>query len=254
MKGTSRQYTLELSHGYDGKTPVPVLFAFHGTDTSAHDFIGDSGYGNISEGVAGRMIIVGPQGLKRGMGKPGWVDFALPNSGIADDDLFFFDALLAELKARYCVDTGRVFAIGHSAGAVMANVLGCDRSDVVRGVGPFNGGGPDGSCPRPMAAIIVHNPADPVVSWSDRMWPTTEFWTKNAGCDPIGAMPTSAFSGNSTTGNPLPCKSYPGCSPGNPVTLCLHGYSDQWDQNHAFPVQWGAKAVTDFFLALPRRP
>jgi hypothetical protein len=36
------------------------------------------------------------------------------------------------------------------------------------------------------------------------------------------------------------------------VTLCLYDYSNQWDGPHAFPVEWAANAVTDFFLALPK--
>jgi len=67
-------------------------------------------------------------------------------------------------------------------------------------------------------------------------------------------MPTAAFAGDSTTGNPLPCKAYAGCNANYPVTLCLQTYNDKWDGPHAFPVQWGAKAVTDFFLALPKVP
>ena len=252
MKGTARQYLLELPKGYDGRTPVPVLFAFHGTSSSAQEFIGGAGYGNISEGVAGRMLIVGPQGLKRGSGLIGWCDFSLPNDGISDSDIDFFDALIARLKATYCIDTGRIFAMGHSAGAVISNVLGCDRGDTLRAVGPFAGGGPSKNCPKPMAAFVVHNTADYLVKWSDTGWLTTKYWTSKSGCDPIGAMPTSAYAENSTTGAPLPCKAFSGCDSDFPVTLCLHSYSDEYDKTHAFPVRWGAKAMTDFFLALPR--
>lgn len=252
VKGTTRQYLLELPKGYEGTTPVPVLFAFHGTSSNAQEFIGAAGYGNVSEGVSGRMLIVGPQGLKRGSGLIGWCDFSLPNDGISDSDIDFFDALIAQLKAKYCIDTGRIFAMGHSAGAVISNVLGCDRGDVLRGVGPFNGGGPSKNCPKRMAAFVVHNTDDYLVKWSDTGWLTTKYWTSENGCDPIGAMPRSAYPGNSTTGDPLPCKAFPGCGSDFPVTLCLHSYSDMYDKTHAFPVQWGAKAMADFFLALAR--
>jgi polyhydroxybutyrate depolymerase len=245
VNGTSRTYVLELSSSYDGKAPQPVLFALHGTGTTAQEFLG-SGYGDVRTGVARRAILVGPQGLSRS-GQTGWMG----NGGIEQVDKDFFDALVAQLKASYCIDPGRVFAMGHSAGAFFSNELGCTRSNVVRGVGPFNGGGPFGSCGGKVAAFIVHNPND---SWAGTGWPTTQFWTKQNGCNDPGAMPTAAFPGNSTTGNPLPCQAYAGCDPNYPVTLCLHSYSDQWDGDHAFAVQWGARAVTDFFLALPKVP
>jgi polyhydroxybutyrate depolymerase len=272
VNGTSREYLLELPNGYDGKTAEPVLFAFHGTGSGAQEFIGDF-YGGVRKGAAGRVILVGPMGLSRN-GQTGWVDVSGSSlSGIAQVDIDFFDALVAKLKANYCVDTRRIFSMGHSAGAYLSNQLGCIRSNVLRGVGPFAGGGPDefGSvtCGGKVAAFIGHNPkeGDPAecakmsggtcpwtVKWADSGWPTTQFWTKKDSCNDPGAMPTAVFAGNSTTGNPLPCQAYAGCDPNYPVTLCLYDYWDQWDGPHAFPVQWGAKAVTDFFLALPKLP
>jgi hypothetical protein len=67
-------------------------------------------------------------------------------------------------------------------------------------------------------------------------------------------MPTAPYPGNGTTGDPLPCQAFAGCDPDYPVTLCLYDYSDELDGNDAFPLQWGGKAVADFFLALPNVP
>lgn len=92
------------------------------------------------------------------------------------------------------------------------------------------------------------------MKWADAGWRTTTTWKTKNGCDAIGAIPTSAFPGDSTTGSPPPPQAYSGCTAGYPVTLCLHAYSDQPDAAHAFPVQWGAKGATDFFLALPPAP
>lgn len=270
VNGTPRKYTLELPRSYDGRTPVPVMFAFHGTDGSAQEFLGND-YGGVRAGAARRVLLVGPQGLSRD-GMTGWLDDS-SDTGIDPADIEFFDALLAQIKANYCIDPGRVFSMGHSAGAFISNQLGCVRSDVLRGIGPFAGGGPEvgqgtgTSCEGRVAAFIVHNPRDgdpeecadlpdegcfEVARWADTGWPTTKFWTMRNGCDALGSMPTEAFPGNSTTGDPLPCRSYSGCDAAYPVTLCLEAYSDDWEGPHAFPVEWGAKAVTDFFLALPR--
>jgi poly(3-hydroxybutyrate) depolymerase len=265
VNGTSREYVLELPTGYDGNTPQPVLFAFHGTTSNGQQFIGNY-YGGVRKAAAGRVILVAPSGLVRN-GQTGWVG----SGGIEQVDIDFFDALVAQLRANYCVDPGRIFSMGHSAGAMMSNQLGCVRSDVLRGVGPFAGAGPmeygGTKCGGKVAAFIGHNPkeGDPtecakfdggvcpwVVKWATTGWPTTQFWIKKNGCTPPDAMPTEAFPGDSKTGNPLPCQTLAGCDPSYPLTLCLYDYSSQWDGPHAFPVEWGAKAVTDFFLALPK--
>jgi poly(3-hydroxybutyrate) depolymerase len=269
VSGTSRQYVLELPTGYDGETPQPLLFAFHGTTTDGQSFLGDY-YGRVRKGAAGRVILVAPNGLVRN-GQTGWIG----SGGIEQVDLDFFDALVAQLKANYCVDPGRIFAMGHSAGAVISNQLGCVRGNVLRGVGPFAGGGPmtygGATCGGKVAAFVGHNPkegdatecaqtqsgkCDWVVDWATMGWPTVQFWTKQDGCGDIGAMPTDPFCSDPPT-SPVAdpttcCKTYSGCSSAYPVTLCLYDHYDRYSGPHAFPVSWGAKAVTDFFLALPK--
>jgi polyhydroxybutyrate depolymerase len=250
VNGTSREYALELSAGYDGTTPQPVLIALHGNTVTAQDFLG-SGYGNVRNGVAGRAILVGLEGLSRN-GQTGWMTSISATIEQADYD--FFDAVIAQLEANYCVDPGRIFAIGHGAGAYFTNQLGCLRSGVLRGVGPFAGGGPDGGCSGKAAAFIGWNPSETVVPWSTFGWFTTKFWTQQNGCGDPGAMPTAPYPGDGTTGSPAPCQPFVGCDPSYPVTLCLYDYSDPLDGNDAFPLQWGGRAATDFFLALPRVP
>ena len=159
--------------------------------------------------------------------------------------------------------------MGHSAGGLISNYLGCFRGNVLRGIGPFSGWGPTRDAGggtislaclgKKVAAYIVHNPKEGdatecakaggcqyIVDWPTLGWPSVQYWTNIDGCGNIGAMPTAAFSGSP------PCQAYAGCDSNYPVTLCLYDYSDQYDGPHAFPVQWGAKAVTDFFLALPK--
>jgi polyhydroxybutyrate depolymerase len=179
---------------------------------------------------------------------------------------------MASIKT-ICIDTGRIFSMGHSAGGFISNVLGCIRSNVLRGIGPFAGGGPDEyggvTCGGKVAAFIGHNPKEGdatecayaggcawVVQWADTGWPSTQFWTNKNGCGSAGTMPTTPYCSDPPT-SPVAdpttcCKTYSGCSSGYPVTLCLYDHYDQYDGPHAFPESWGAKAVTDFFLALPR--
>jgi poly(3-hydroxybutyrate) depolymerase len=271
VNGTTRQYILELPTVYDGTTPVPVLFAFHAAGTNAQGFLGQ-GYGNVRDGIAGRVLLVGPDALVRN-GRTAWVDPAAGRGGVLQEDIDFFDALVAQLRANYCIDAGRVFVMGHGDGGIISNQIACVRGDVVRGVGPFSGAGPAKNvgtgCLGKVAAFIGHNPkeGDPVecgnvsggscpwiLLWAETGWPTTQYWTNQDGCVDPGAMPTEPFAGDGTTGNPPPCTSFVGCHSSYPVTLCLYDYWNQALGPHAFPVQWGARVMTDFFLALPKVP
>lgn len=262
VNGTAREYALLLPAGYDGKIPFPVVFGFHGTTSNGQAMLSRY-YGNLREAAAGRAIVVAPQGLVRN-GQTGWIG----SRGIEQVDVDFFDALVALLEAEYCVDAGRIFAQGHSAGGMMSNQLGCVRSTVLRGIGPVAGMGPMESsrsgttCGGKVAAFIGHNPYECetasdscpwAVPWATTGWPTTQFWTKKNGCDDPGAMPTAPYEGDYQTGNPLPCKSLAGCDPNYPVTLCLYDYSVSGVGPHAYP-PWITKAMIDFWLALSPPP
>ncbi len=55
-------------------------------------------------------------------------------------DLPYFDAVLAELDARYCFDRDKVFVSGFSSGAWETYMLSCARGGVIRAVGTQAGG------------------------------------------------------------------------------------------------------------------
>lgn len=269
VNGTARQYVLELPTSYDGTTPVSVLFAFHGSGTSGQAFLGQD-YGNVRGGVAGRVLLVAPNALP-GSGLFAWVNRSGDQgNGVTRANLDLFDAILGNLKANYCIDAGRVFAMGHGDGAIISNQLACLRGDAVRGVGAFAGAGPEESravsCTGKVAVLVGHNPKEGdaaecarvtggscpwTLLWADTGWPTTQYWAQKNGCADPGVMPTAAFAGDGYTGNPLPCQTLAGCGD-YPVTLCLYDYWNRWDGPHALPNPWAARAATDFFLALPR--
>ena len=48
-------------------------------------------------------------------------------------DVVFFDAMVADVKARFCTDENRVFVVGYSSGSWLVNQLTCIRSSVLRG-------------------------------------------------------------------------------------------------------------------------
>ncbi|HEY6877371.1 MAG TPA: hypothetical protein VI299_05095, partial [Polyangiales bacterium] len=55
-------------------------------------------------------------------------------------DLPYFDAVLAEIDARYCFDRDQVFVSGFSSGAWETYMLACARGGVIRAIGTQAGG------------------------------------------------------------------------------------------------------------------
>jgi poly(3-hydroxybutyrate) depolymerase len=82
-----------------------------------------------------------------------------PAIGDRDDspEVPYFRAVLADVEARFCVDTSRVFVTGSSSGAWEAELLGCAAADVVRGIAAYGGGlrAHRPACRGPVAAALV---------------------------------------------------------------------------------------------------
>ena len=112
------------------------------------------------------------------------------------------------------------FAMGHGDGAMIANQLACLRGNVLRGVAPFAGAGPDQSlgstCTGKVAAFIGHDPERgrrrPVreshrgsCPWT-LLWATRDGRPHNTGPRRTAAptrrsMPTAPFAGDGATGS-----------------------------------------------------
>jgi polyhydroxybutyrate depolymerase len=121
--GKNRTYFLHTPPGYDGETPLPLVISLH--------------YGGSEQGEEMAMltkmsekadeegfIVAYPDALA-----PGWSNY----------DALFLDELVDTLKARYTVDSQRVFMTGYSAGALMSHWMACKLSDEVAAFAPVAG-------------------------------------------------------------------------------------------------------------------
>lgn len=230
VKGAARTYLLSIPAAYDAYQAYPVVFVFHsggGTGAKARDYFK---FQNIAEDKA---IFVYPDG-KRG-------EWDLDTPAKDNDDVAFFDALLADLKARTCMDASRVFATGSSMGAYFSNQLGCRRGDALRAIAPHAGGGPydvdsaydqDGhlKCAgKPVAAMVFHGDNDTNVSVEDGQL-SVDHWAWANGCK----MTNKPIA-------PSPCVAYDGCN--KPVVWCkVPGIGHRvWSE--------GPKASWEFFAS-----
>jgi polyhydroxybutyrate depolymerase len=215
VSGTAmRPYSVRLPTGYDPTRAYPVLVLLHGCS---------SGTNNLPmERQTGADAI-----LIRGTGSAADTCW---DSGANGQDVVFFDAMVADVKARFCTDTGRFFAVGYSSGSWLANQLGCIRADVLRGLGTVTGGNPGvRNCTGQIAQLFVHDEDDTtnVISGSES---ARDRLLKANHCDE-SQMPVPE--------DPSPCVRYQGCDPGYPVVWCkTSGQMHNRQDSFAAPAFW----------------
>lgn len=131
-----RPYLIYVPKSYD-KTPMPLVINLHG------------GGGDISaarkqtqmESNAEKndYLVVFPQGSGRTLGQKTLGTWnAGECCGTAEkkniDDVAWISAMLDDLEKKFNIDTKKVYATGHSNGAMMAYRLGCDLSERITAV------------------------------------------------------------------------------------------------------------------------
>jgi len=212
VAGQERAYVLFVPTNYDASTRYPLIFAWHGlggTGTLARSYF------RIEQAAANQAILVYPTALPNAQGMAAW---DLSAAGI---DVQLFDALLASVSGRYCIDGNRVFSTGHSYGGYMTNRLGCTRGDVLRAIGPVAGGPPFGggswgTCAGQVGAWIAHGMNDGTVDFMQGEAARDRFLTANGCGATTMATPPDA------------CVAYDGCMPDLPVHWCVHMMDHNW--------------------------
>jgi polyhydroxybutyrate depolymerase len=190
-----RMFVVRVPSAADGRAPLPVLFAFHPFGMNAQYI-----QSRVSSRVWPEAIMVYPEGLPRG-GAPGpsWQGRAGEHG---DQDLLFFDAMLAWLGERACVDEKRVFVLGYSNGAGLANLLACERPDAIAGVA-LAAGRPTCAPVRPAPVVIGHGTRDATIGYEQAI-AASQAWSKVNGCSaPPRAGTPGCFAASSCTGAPV---------------------------------------------------
>ncbi|MEP7215145.1 MAG: hypothetical protein ABI782_02770 [Anaerolineaceae bacterium] len=155
--GVSRSYRVHYSASAEANRPMPVVLNFHGR----------GGTGAAVEEYSGLLPVSDRQGFflvsPDGTGSPaGWgAGASLPDWPV--DDIQFGRDLLTALKSDLCIDTSRVYAVGHSNGAFMAARLACELNGEIAAIAPVAGVYvPPGGCSA-VPVLAFHGTADDVV-------------------------------------------------------------------------------------------
>jgi polyhydroxybutyrate depolymerase len=198
--GRARSY---LVHVPKGSGPFPAVIAYHGGGGEAQGFKEYAGLDAIADRE--RFIVVYPNGSG-----------VLPNRlltfngggccGFAKDrnidDVGFTMALLDDLARKIGIDRKRVYATGHSNGAIMAYRLAAERADRIAAVvGVAGAMSVAAFAPkRPVAVLHIHSVDDPRALYDGGIGPPfpgtdhrethqpvqagLDLWIRLAGCSP----------------------------------------------------------------------
>jgi polyhydroxybutyrate depolymerase len=112
------EYIYRFPAAYDGVTPMPLVFAFH-ANANPNTQLLDATLGTLLETD---FVMAFPKSVGAG-----WV---------YDVDAPRFDRVYQDLVSNYCIDTNRVFAMGHSSGALFIESLLCHGEHRFRAVAP----------------------------------------------------------------------------------------------------------------------
>ena len=124
--GKPRTYVLRVPSHYDPSRAYPLIFVFHGAGSNAQQSVS---WGlQQAPGAADNGIFVFPNAIAFQNYGVGWDD------GADGHDLPFFDAMVRDIEAGHCIDTGRLFVAGFSWGGDFAIALACQRGAMIRAV------------------------------------------------------------------------------------------------------------------------
>jgi polyhydroxybutyrate depolymerase len=225
------RYHLHLPEAYDPGTAYRLVFGFHGGHGDATTTPNTPAF---RAAFGGKALLAFPE-MPNGMT---WINDPRAELG-------YFDAIMNDIAARFCVDLGRVHAAGYSAGGFFSGFLACERAHVVSAVAPVGSrmatkGRSDwilpGStaCRGRAAAIVIHGTNDdahPGETDIARARALRDHFVRNNAC---GAAPPAESS-------PRPCVAYAACA--EPVRYC------EFAGDHVWP-PFANEAIAGFFLGL----
>lgn len=188
---------------------VPLVLAFHGHGGNGATLRAVSRLDAVADALG--FAVVYPDGT----GTLNWIGLSW-NAGTCCgqaqergvDDLTFVDSVVATLARSAPVDSARVFAVGFSAGGMLALRLACSRASMFTAVADLAGAMPDVPCrpSHPVSVLLVQGAADEELRFDLRTLPrphghlfahsleqAQRFWAGVDGCA------TGELAGDSTT-------------------------------------------------------
>jgi polyhydroxybutyrate depolymerase len=145
--GYDREVHVQVPTAAAAEKPLPLVLLFHGAGGGGERFLDQNGWADKAEEQG--FIAAAPDGLAARPHRPPqyflnprlWNDGQLRPDAIRVriDDTAFVRTLIGELRGRWNIDPGRVFAAGHSNGAGMVFRIGTELADSLTAIAAVSG-------------------------------------------------------------------------------------------------------------------
>ncbi|MBK0397682.1 polyhydroxybutyrate depolymerase [Limibaculum sp. M0105] len=148
----NRSYRIVAPPGADAANPVGAIIFAHGYRGDAAGVMSNPGVTTLAAQLGVALVAAQAAG-------PEWNIPNIPSDDALDDvdELAYFDALAADIVARFPIDPSRIMVAGFSSGAMMAWHLACHRGTAFAGFAPLSGtfwSPLPGTCPAPAGKLI----------------------------------------------------------------------------------------------------
>jgi polyhydroxybutyrate depolymerase len=252
VNGQSRSYLLYVPPNMNSSQPVPVVFGFHGYTSNGASFRDVTGFNAIAD--TNGILAVYPEGEG---GDHSWnAGGCCAGARTADlEDVTFIRQIISDLKVIANIDPKRIYATGHSNGAMFVYRLACEMSDIFAAIAPVAGPLFYSPCKpkEPISVMHVHGLADasvpyaggPYAGYPTMIFPSVEesiaAWVKLDGC--TGDAQVEEQGGVTHT-------AYASCKAGTTVELyTIEGLGHIWPQPDVWPA---SERIWGFFSAHPK--
>ena len=140
VDGFTRRWYEYVPEGVRNRqTPVPLVVCMHGRGGSAESFLDLSGMNRVAE--ERDFIVLFPEASVYQQRPGGLRNVLLWNGsyqGKPIDDVPFILRMIEDVKNRYAIDSGRVYACGQSSGGMMTSTLAIQAPEVFAAVAPWS--------------------------------------------------------------------------------------------------------------------
>eukprot|EP01113_Clastostelium_recurvatum_P039340 TRINITY_DN5996_c0_g1_i2.p1 TRINITY_DN5996_c0_g1~~TRINITY_DN5996_c0_g1_i2.p1 ORF type:complete len:419 (+),score=87.77 TRINITY_DN5996_c0_g1_i2:151-1407(+) len=227
--GRNRTYQYYLPAGGRGMIPLPVVFVFHGKDSSARRAQRSFGWDPVAD--ANQFIVVYPDGYENTWNAGSCCGDAMTANV---DDVLYVSLIIDRLADALCINQNKVFATGMSNGGAMTHRLACDLSSRIRAAAPVAGTLMKTPCTPGRAIPIyeihgtndLHVPffggqscAGPVV-WTS-VPSTIDSWASTIGCSCSYTTNTTQHCATVSSQLDTTCSSFGTCRNNTRLHLCV---------------------------------
>ncbi|HEV3365757.1 MAG TPA: PHB depolymerase family esterase [Acidimicrobiia bacterium] len=256
VDGLSRPYRLFVPLSLDRSRAAPLVLILAGVGNTGESMVGATGFDRVAEREG--LVVAYPEGVNETW-NAGYCCLGRATSG--PDDVGFLTRLIDDIATKNRIDAERVYAVGVSAGAMMAYRLACERAERIAGVGSVAGAMVLDACrpSKPVSVIEIHGTADGLVPYeggrtaggATQPSPSTlavaQRWAELNACP---AAPAPKIVGVVST------STWTACAQGTGVKLiAIDGGGHTWFAEGLGPVNGAVDATTEIwsFLSTARR-